>query len=326
MVYINKLKCVEHESKRVLGVSGEFIAQAVSRYGTVRRERRMKNIITNAGMDAIGAGHSLAYFHVGTGTSTPDASDASLENFGFSLITKTDLQDSTMTFAGAPQLASPPEYVWYQVGAETAIGGATGTWTEIGLSTAASGGTLFSRALFLDSGTGLPTSFPVLADEMLRLFYIYRIYIPENDEQATVSMSGGSYDTTTRAYGPGNNQKWRLTNSPGRPRSGLSSGFFFAIAGNSGLFTGNLIGRLASGLPLGSLIDSASSVNTKSYVPSSFEREMSWRWNPGAGTGNVKTVTAIANFAAFQTKYDPILQKTAQHMLRHYLKVSWARR
>ena len=69
----------------------------------------------------------------------------------------------------------------------------------MGIGWAASGTTLFSRALILDNG-GSPTTITILSNEYLDIVYEYRVYPPEGaDYTGTVVIDSITYDVTGRA-------------------------------------------------------------------------------------------------------------------------------
>ena len=167
----------------------------------------MQNIITNLGLDAVGATGTAADWSrmlLGTGTATPAVTDTALQVFGVNVVASA----GTSSYGNS---GVSPYYGWHRKVWTSAVGGATGNWTEIGISNQNTNGNLRSRALILDN-MGNPTTFPVLADEQFQGTYELRQYVPLADNPASITLSGTPYATVTRALNAtlanGNSNTW----------------------------------------------------------------------------------------------------------------------
>lgn len=151
------------------------------------------NLITNGGLDQIGAGAGyLSGCYVGSGNTAPVFTNTQLAT----------LIGSTTTIAGtsASVLATSP---YYGSRVNTYLFGpgvAAGTLAEIGVGASATA--LFSRALILDGG-GNPTTVTVLAGESLTAFYELRNYPPLTDVTGTVTIDGVATAYVMRAANAG---------------------------------------------------------------------------------------------------------------------------
>jgi hypothetical protein len=175
--------------------SGHFRIVARSpRYKGERVLADFKNLILDQGLlrlAASGGASSVGFIQLGTGTTTPAASQTALTTYSSSI---SNILATTNSY-----VAGPPPYgqVVYQY--RGTIGGNTGTFSEIGIGWA-NVGSLSSRALILDTG-GSPTTITVLSDEQLDVYYTFRWYFPTVDGSGTVTINGTGYPWTSRAAG-----------------------------------------------------------------------------------------------------------------------------
>lgn len=173
-------------------VSGHFRLVARSaRYKGERVLADFPNLILDSGLKRIASNlDSRGFVQLGTGTTAPAAGQTTLVN-------KTASINSSGPGGGTSYVAGPPAYSQIILNYRSAIGGATGTFSEIGIGWADTGN-LLSRALILDGG-GSPTTITVLGDEALDVFYTFRRYSMPADVTGTTVISGSSYDWTLRA-------------------------------------------------------------------------------------------------------------------------------
>lgn len=311
MSMINLRRYVEVEGHGRVGVEGFYTGRAIKN-GVVMREFGCKlpvpNLITNLGMDAIGAGPSFTQMHLGTGTITPDVSQSSLAVFGVNITGPA----RTTGVSGAS-----PYYGWQRSVFTSAVGAAAGSWTEIGISNQAANGGLRSRALILDA-EGMPVAFPVQADEQFQGTYEFRVYAPEIDSLATVTLGSKVYETTCRALNVLSPSYWApdlfLTQRP----------FISRGSPTSTLYTGGLAAVTAAD-PLGVGAGGGTNVNA-SYTNGSYHQDTSTRWGSGAAVGSRITWSKGLNAALFQIAYDPVIDKLSNEELILNLRTSWARR
>lgn len=133
------------EKSENVGVVGEVVARVI-RQGRVVHEEKTKNLIVNAGKNALAGlffGESgvnpFKYVAVGTGTTTPSVDDTALQNelTGYGLART--LATTSRTNNEATLIAS-----WNVTGSVTV--------SESGIFNASTGGTMFARVTF----SGLP--------------------------------------------------------------------------------------------------------------------------------------------------------------------------
>lgn len=316
--YINRKRWHETESEVRIGVAGFFSGKAIKPGVGVMREfgqvEPSPNLLTNLGMDAIGGGASFNRMHLGTGTATPDFTDTALTNFGVSIS-----GPSSQTGVSG----EAPYYGWIRLTWTSAVGGATGSWTEIGVSDQNTTGNLRSHALILDGG-GSPVAFPVLADEQFQGTYEFRVYAPTADSLESIQLSGTPYDTITRALDV------NKTSGGGRWTPAVSgSGGLFGVpsssADGSNVWSGGLV-AVTSANPGGTNLGLRTTTGASGYTNGNYYIDSFSRWGSGAGVGNIMTVRHVLSTGAFQIQYDPTITKLATEELIHNQRVHWARR
>lgn len=317
--YINgdRGRHVEIESKSRIGVSGFYTLRAIKPgFGVVREiEYEVPNLITNLGMDALGEERpSFQRMHLGTGTAPPQVENTSLNNFGVNVIGN----NGTMEYgSGGSDPVNDPFYAWSRVTWTSNVGGATGNWTEIGISSQNTNGGLRSHALIRDS-SGNPVSFPVQADEQFQGSYEFRIYPSISDYPASVSLSGTPYDTITRALGLGSG-RWdaRVTGqvSPFRATSDVGT---FAYSG-PGLVP--VTATAVSGTSLGA----RNSYGNSAYGAGNHYLDTSHTWGSGHGVGDINLFQVALRGCFFQVLYEPTINKLATETLTINQRTSWER-
>lgn len=315
--YINRNRYVETEGRATVGVEGHYTIRAIRPDGKVRSELAFPNLLTDLGLNVLGSDPSFVRMHLGTGTTPPDVSDTGLANFGVNVIAASGSRTS-----GAE--TSPPYFGWSRYQWTSAVGGATGTWTEIGISNQNTNGNLRSRALILDSG-GNPTSFPVLSDEQFQGVYEFRLYAPASDNTESITLSGTSYDATTRPL--------RVTLAEGvggwAPLVWKTSSLFIPSTASNGAspYTGGLAAVTAVS-PLGSALGNRTSVSASTYGSGNHYLDVGARWGSGDGVGTVRTVLMSTHNGGgrYQIEYDPTFSKLTTEEFIHNQRISWARR
>lgn len=299
-------------------VEGIFTCRAIKPGVGVVREATFKNLITNKGLDSLGAATcSFSRMHLGTGTTAPAVTDTALGTFGV------NVQASNPTTVDGNS-GSPDYYVWCRGTWTSTVGGATGTWTEIGISNQNTNGNLRSHALILDGG-GSPTSFPVFADEQFQGTYELRIYFDNTDDARSVNISASSFTATTRrlrATEPGSNI---LSGSNRNP-------FFFGTGNFHSWYSGGLAATTAS-TPTGSISSSGtSSVTVGSYSNGTYQLDTAFRWGSGVAVSSSLRTVALrsqgdigAYCGSVQVEYNPVIKKLTTEELILNQRRTWAR-
>lgn len=275
------------------------------------------NLITNDGLDALGDTDGwMQACQVGSGNTSPTNTDTALDSYVAGTTTKPNIVSDIQS--SAPYYASTT--TTYRFGE----GDAAGNISEVGVGTAASGGTLFSRALVTDGG-GSPTTITVLSDEFLEVSYQLQLIPPTGDVTATVDddgPAGTSHDITLRASevdrdgasGPG----WSILAGSG------SQGIVELSTGsNVQAFTG-AIGTIAEA-PAGTAA-SVTSVSNDTYVGGSYERTATMTFDLDDANFDIQSIRfKFVNGGTWQVEFDPVIPKTNLLRLEVGVTVTWAR-
>ena len=315
MIIVPKTKRIETELTAACDLSGHFVMEKlkVDANGTPIEASRVKvaefdNLITNQGQNRIGtASDWLNAVQVGSGTTAPAVTDTGLAFF----VAGTTTQQAT----SAVSQSSPPYYTTRSVTRRFAAGAATGNLSEVGIGWAATGSTLFSRALILD-GSGNPTTITVLSDEVLDVTYQLRLYPPAADVSSNITVTGvGTIAVTARAANVTNQSDWGLTSS------GLAASFWSARiwSGAIGAVTSQPSGSQASVAPTNS-----------AYSNNSLQRTGSATWGLNDGNFNVQSASIFmgtsTGFGAMQFGFGTAIPKTNANVLTLNFTHAWARR
>lgn len=265
------------------------------------------NIITNGGLERMAENSTwYNYCQVGTGTSTPVATDTTLDTY---LVNTTTVQSTT-----TGNQASSPYYAYRTTVYRFGEGVAEGNLSEVGVGWSATTD-LYSRALILDGG-GSPTTITVLSDEYLDVTYQLRIYPPTSDITGTISLDSITYDYTGRA-GLVTGTLWDTFHTSGD-----------GVYNQSAAFAGN-IGSITSS-PSGTN-DNSTSITPSSYSATSYEREATVEWGLNDGNiGGVRSISSTFGWGYWQFQFDSqvdgsAIPKDNTKILSLSFKHSWAR-
>lgn len=311
-------------AKLDIGVSGHFtmIAHGGARGRVVLAE--FDNIILDAGRDysCNGGTNAAEYCQVGTGTTTPTASDTSLVN----KIAHSNTQTNQM-FPAAYVAASPP-YIQGSLTWRFGVGVAAGNLSEVGIGWASSG-SLWSRALIVDSG-GSPTTITILSDEQLDVVYTLRVYPPTTDVTGSVTLGGVSYSYTLRPNDIDN--MWNY--SPYQMLTGFVRGWSSSDATlqcfSGGIGSANNSPSGTNGSNYGNSI-----VNLASYASGSFQRaaEFVANLNYCNIAGGIKSMVFSAPSGngpgygfSYQAEFSPNIPKDNTKVLKLTLMFTMSRR
>lgn len=291
-------------------VAGYYKLQVIRPDGTVRESGEFPNLITDIGLDRMGVGSYLTYCQVGAGSTAPTVTDTSLASF----LAASNTKQST----SSGSTSSAPYYTWALNMWRFSAGTATGNISEVGVGWA-SGGSLFSRALVLDSG-GSPTTITVLADEVLDVTYELRYYPPTVDDTGDVTFTGnlaGTYDWIFRAANVTSNSVsdgWNIT-SGGTDMGYQPPSSVRALNTDIQAITSNPVG--GSGL----------SSTVGSYTNGTYYRDITATATTATGNlaGGIRTVVFKIGVGRFQVQFDPAIPKTASDTLSITFRHSWGR-
>ena len=315
--YINKNNYLELEFGAKTGVAGFFGGRAL-KGGRVMREFGFEvdnpNLLTDIGLNALSGDASVpANFirmHLGTGTTPPAFSDGQLTNFGVSV------QNANPGTSGTGNGGSPNYYGWRRYVWTSTIGGATGNWTEIGISSSNTNtaGALRSHALILDNSAN-PTVFPVLADEQFQGYYELRCYPYLTDDVRTVNVGGVPHDVVTRVANAGS---WIF------PPVDIPSFNWFGNA-----FAHNGVLGAVTGAPSNGIVNGQyPALTPAAYSSGNLYRDYKLQLSPSQWVATFRgwSQTAAGGNIFHQHHFDPAIVKTNVESMIFNLRHSWARR
>lgn len=288
------------------------------------------NLILNQGLDRLGLGTSpyysiIRYAHVGSGTTAPAATQTGLVTF----VAAADNSYRALGFTGdAAESASnegAPGYgavhTWKFAFAQGAV---VGNITEIGVGWDASGNTLFSRALILDSG-GSPTTITLVNIDQLTVYYRIRAVPVLTDASGTIDISGTTYSYTIRAA---NVASFAAANTSLFGGSGYFSSVGTSPIGATVYPATSTLGTVTgapSGTPYG-----VTSVTQGSYTTGNYYRDATFNWdinsgNAPGGIGAIKFNFGVFNDMQFQMSLSPAIPKDNVKTFSIVMRHSWAR-
>ena len=273
------------------------------------RELEFTNLILNSGLDRIAIGNFIGGCVLGSGSSTPVATDTSITGI---LGSSTTLQAYGV---GTANTSTPPYWCSYYWTYRFIEGVATGNISQVAMAfgTVSAGTTLFSLALVKDSG-GTPITITKLADEVLDVTYTLQLFCPSADVTGTISISGVNYDYVAR---PASAASW-AANNPINTSAGV-----LAYPASSTLGT-----QLT--LPSGSYVGN-SSATYSAYTAGTFYKDLAiyWDLNDGNVSGGIRCIYISAG-SVWQIQYSKTsdssaIPKDATKRLTLNVRISWGR-
>ena len=283
---------------------------------TLRKVNPKPQFIVDSGLNGMGSASSIilsTHCRVGTGTTAPNASQSDL-------VSQHGVASGSGT--GGVDANSGSEPWWhshtrtYTFAADTITGTAL---TELGFFSAATGGTMFSRFLFVD-GVGDPAPITMLAGEILIVTYEIRNYVPNTDVvgsfNITINGTPTSFDYVIRAA-RANTFSW---NPPSFPSTILSYKAYET----------STLGSITT-VPSGT-VSSTTTVNNSTYVNGDFFKTSGGTFsntqaNFTTGIGSLCPCSSFGN-ELYQISFTPKIPKTSLDQLVFgptFFKQSWAR-
>lgn len=277
------------------------------------------NLITDAGLNFVSGssvGLATEYCRVGTSSTPPTVNDTTLGA----------QTGSASPRGGAPskiiQYTTEPYYSVHQRVYTFLVGAVSGNLTEIGFFSAASGGTMWSRALIKDSG-GNPTTLTILATEQLKVTYTVRRYIPSLLTGSFTLNTNGTDSTINYTITPANLSSADI---PWRDSNCICSSSTMEIFA----YETNVLGPITS-RPLGS--DTSTSKTKGTYIQGSFQ-DLFFPTFPISGANFATGIGSIGFWAdgspnpvnaAYQCSFSSKIMKTSSQTLTIGIKLSWGR-
>jgi len=276
------------------------------------------NLITNQGLDRLAEYNTiLTYCSVGTGNTAPAFTDSTL-------VTKVAHVFLAITSLTSGYETSTPYYNWFKGTYRFAEGAAAGNLAEVGMGWTDT--LLFSRALILDGG-GSPTTITILSDEILDVYYEYRIYPKETDVTGTTVFTGnigGTYDWTFRLANaddasPQDNVGRRLPHS-------MNYASYFAPY-YPAVFNGS-IGAITDPPSGTRLALTSGAVTFAAYTPGSYSITGTLALTVSQGNFTPAGITVFhfpVGSRMYQIEFDPAIEKTSSDVVSVTFTISWGR-
>jgi hypothetical protein len=281
------------------------------------------NLIVDAALNGIGNGKPIddmvEYLGVGTDNTAPAANQTALSS------QVDDRYNSDGGFSDSN--ASGPANAYWSVTRTREIGPAfgNGNLTELGFFEDESGGTMWSRMLFLD-GVGSPTTVVKSSNESLRVVYEWRVYLVLSPTSDVFDIDSVSTDCESRAIQGNDGDAWGgdgyayflgTWDEDSRRCRAYESNTFPAIDG--GTFTGDS--------------DLADSVDFLAYGSDDFYIDVDIVFEPGdanftTGIGAIALPycgSFIGGKHGLATTFDPKVDKDNTERFTFQGRVSWGR-
>ena len=343
MIMIPKYQTIEFSGRACAGVAGLYDLTKGKNRGYIDansglwipgrdvitgRTGWFGNIITNYGMNALNDaiyGSLSGYFHVGTGTTAPVATDTTLETWVASSNTNS-FGNSVVTAQG-----SAPYYGSSITTKRFGEGVAEGTISEVGCGDDPTNINMYSRALVTTAG-GSPTTIAVAADEWLDVAYDHRLY-PDHilsgggadDGTGTIAFSGTNYDYVIRPAIITNVNFLSAGDCRGKMIPQPGSIYQCKIGG-----TGSALGAATAG-PTGSN-HHFGTITSDSYSTDTFTRDstIDWGLSNGNETGGIVTLQIQTGQGGYQLSFDLTsgsggVPKDGTKVASYTHTVTWAR-
>ena len=308
-------------------VEGYFTVELIhARTGLVKRRLHFRNLITDAGLDALAGGAGISnlinYLAVGTGSSEPSYTDTALNAEVARTNSNGGFNDSN-AMVGSGDLVEYWRRIRTRVFTEAQ---ANGNLAELGFFSSSSGGTMWNRQLFRDE-LGQPTTITKTPEDQLRVTYEYRIYPPWDDVVQEIEVNGVPVEVVNRPQRVAIGDNW----GPGSQTAGTGALNNLGVVGTTFLTayeTDTLPGR--SGNPSGTSAN-ASSYAVQSYTPGTWYREREARWEPSVanfatGIGLFYSLANSSLSIAFASKVTPKIMKQNNQRLIVMERWTYARK
>ena len=306
-----------------LGMSGKYKIMVGKKPGGVESEQRIvtdwfPNLITNGGLDRLGStsfNNSSYYCQVGTGNTNPTFADTQLVNYLANVYIDSSADSRNLV-------------TLYQQRINTYLFGegvAAGNLAEVGVGWATTG-SLFSRALILDSG-GSPTTITVLSDEYLTVVYSYRVYGILADTTGSVTFTGdigGTYGYTIRhGHFP---EVYSRKDAGFYPGSAMNQSFceYQSNYYYTNYVYDDIIGAIDES-PAGTAVSVG--YTTVSYSTGTYTTNTMITLSPAQGNlvSSIKSIRFQLG-GVWQVEFDPVIPKTDQDSLALTFELTWGRK
>jgi len=304
--------------------NGDYRIIITDKNGMINDTGWINNLVLNSGLDkmgslaAAGGGSPISYIRLGTGTSTPIATQTSLDN----------------------QIASAECYPITSASNSSTFrclfsqGQISGTITEVGSGWTASGPTLYSRSK-------LVTPILILSTDQVEILYTVKSN-PPTMAPGSVIINGISYAYTSYyARGPGDFNGKTTVGTAFPSQSKVTA--VFGIGANPGT-TSSYYGYAVAGFPpepfkyngnynpflsLNPPQPGGITYNTSTYVPGTYYLDCTSSWfsssyAPNPATVGIRGLWITYSNLAYQLYFNTPIPKTGNSTISLTLRSSWA--
>lgn len=299
-----------------------YVGWKLTRGGKVIRESPLqKNLITNSGLNALGAGLSFAgaqFGACGTSASAPLATDSALgAEVNPGRITQANITNGYVAIGGAVT----QDYQWRRATFTFLEPNANGNLTEFGTFTSGAfgGGSMFARQLFKDIG-GTPTTVVKTNADQLEVTYEWRAYPPLVDTTLTAFAISGDAITTD------------ITIRPNSVNAAWASAIFTTpvTSGGALAYEDNALVARTSDKSTGLTNNGSDSAVFSAYTPGTFLVDETIKFEPpntnfATGIGYFKLYTYAAGIYLYQASLTTKIPKTNVKRTTLVVRRSWAR-
>lgn len=300
-----------------IGAVFKLIVRKAETDEIVRETPEFCNLVLTTGLAQMAVGTWIDRCCVGTGNSTPVASQVALNNF----LASTTAIATGATDTGGLQVTTTP-YYWY--GRRTwrfAVGVATGNISEIGLGWG--NATLWNRALIKDT-SGNTATIAVLADEYLDVISEVRVYPKESTSSISLVDKVGNVISTHEVkimpyfQNGESNVKWEAS----RLGFGASSDALRASSNDMPLTAGGLPESAMVGPAVAMTYSSSSMMGTVVVTSSqlNFSHRTFFTAIKGLMIFNTQWVERVPGY---KWQFNPPIPKDAETILTYKFTLNW---
>ena len=299
-------------------MSNNFQTQVAGRYklvahkldGTSREVTPwFDNLILDGGLERLAVGVTMNQCRVGTGTTQPAVGQTAL----VAQVASAGVQSSTTGYESATNT-----YGWLRNVYRFAAGAAAGNLSEVGVGWSDGVTGLFSRSRIKD-GNGNDTTITILPEEILDVYYEFRLYRPAADANTVVNISGTNYTCTVRAA---NMASWSPSILSNLGVLGQGSQSHLVQGWAAGAALGPVTGQPSGEMNLGGVY----STPVGSYSTNSRERQFSTAIGLSNATTPISALIFYSPIGIYQMALSPSVPKSSTNVLTFNYKLTWARR
>lgn len=299
------------ELKQEFGARFKLVARNAKTDEITKETEWFLNEVLDTGLNRMSVGVWFNTCCVGSGNSTPNPSQVSLDNF---IASTTLQQDGT----GGVQTTTSPVYWWYRITWRFGEGVAAGNISEVGVGWSDTG--LWNRALIKDIN-GNPTTITVLSDEYLDVISEIRVYPTESFSGSFNLLDKTGAVISSHTY-TGKPYIATTTNGAGR----------IVLAGtNSGVYVySGAMGSTVTQGPSTAVTNGGVDTPTNTY-PTARSVRIVPSWGLGNGNGSHRSFlialwnTMFSLNCGYQLEISPPITKTSSQIMTYTFEMTWDR-